>query len=156
MVNANFFSDYFIFVLISNNVLSLLNFFSPQLLQRAVVRLIWYRNTNQNVQSSLLRDFHKRLDNATYTVVFCHYATMVCIQCKATKNAFIFRCPQCQILNFRWHYFSTAEPAQNDWMKDVDDRVQFGVRFGKARGFIKTGDSIIGNELLLITNDVSL
>jgi len=34
-------------------------------------------------------------------------------------------------------------PAQNDWMKDVDDRVQFGVRFGKARGFIKTGDSVI-------------
>jgi len=34
-------------------------------------------------------------------------------------------------------------PPQSDWMKDVDDRVQFGVRFGKARGFIKTGDSVI-------------
>lgn len=28
-------------------------------------------------------------------------------------------------------------------MKDVDDRVQFGVRFGKARGFIKTGDPVV-------------
>jgi len=34
-------------------------------------------------------------------------------------------------------------PPQNDWMKDVDDRVQFGVRFGKARGFVKTGDSLV-------------
>lgn len=31
----------------------------------------------------------------------------------------------------------------SDWMKDVDDRVQFGVRFGKARGFIKSGDPVI-------------
>lgn len=41
-------------------------------------------------------------------------------------------------------YFSVyTVPAGNDWMKDVDDRVQFGVRFGKARGFIKTGDTIV-------------
>lgn len=38
---------------------------------------------------------------------------------------------------------SYQEPSQNDWMKDVDDRVQFGVRFGKARGFIKAGDPVI-------------
>lgn len=47
----------------------------------------------------------------------------------------------CNSIGFHW--FSVVEPAQNDWMKDVDDRVQFGVRFGKARGFIKTGDPII-------------
>lgn len=40
-------------------------------------------------------------------------------------------------------FFFSAEPSQNDWMKDVDDRVQFGVRFGKARGFIKSGDPVI-------------
>lgn len=28
-------------------------------------------------------------------------------------------------------------------MKDVDDRVQFGVKFGKSRGFIKSGDSVV-------------
>lgn len=35
-----------------------------------------------------------------------------------------------------------AQPG-SDWMKDVDDRVQFGVRFGKARGFVKSGDPVV-------------
>ncbi|KAG5305531.1 KPYK kinase, partial [Acromyrmex insinuator] len=30
-----------------------------------------------------------------------------------------------------------------DWMKDVDVRVQYGLNFGKSRGFIKIGDSVI-------------
>nr|CAD7455084.1 unnamed protein product [Timema tahoe] len=30
-----------------------------------------------------------------------------------------------------------------DWLKDVDARVQFGLQFGKQRGFIKPGDPII-------------
>jgi pyruvate kinase len=30
-----------------------------------------------------------------------------------------------------------------DWLKDVDARVQFGINFGKARGFLKTGDAIV-------------
>lgn len=30
-----------------------------------------------------------------------------------------------------------------DWVKDVDVRVQYGLSFGKSRGFIKTGDSVI-------------
>lgn len=36
-----------------------------------------------------------------------------------------------------------SAPTQSDWMKDVDDRVQFGVRFGKDRGFIKSGDPVV-------------
>lgn len=31
----------------------------------------------------------------------------------------------------------------DDWMKDVDARVQFGIKFGKSRGFIKSGDPIV-------------
>lgn len=27
-------------------------------------------------------------------------------------------------------------------MKDVDNRVQFGIKFGKSRGFLKSGDPI--------------
>ncbi|KYN17435.1 Pyruvate kinase [Trachymyrmex cornetzi] len=30
-----------------------------------------------------------------------------------------------------------------DWVKDVDVRVQYGLNFGKIRGFIKIGDSVI-------------
>ncbi|XP_054279960.1 pyruvate kinase-like isoform X3 [Macrosteles quadrilineatus] len=30
-----------------------------------------------------------------------------------------------------------------DWVKDVDFRVQFGLRFGRTRNFIKTGDPVI-------------
>ena len=28
-------------------------------------------------------------------------------------------------------------------MKDVDVRVQFGLKFGKSRGFIQSGDSVV-------------
>lgn len=30
-----------------------------------------------------------------------------------------------------------------EWVKDVDARVSAGITFGKARGFIKSGDPII-------------
>ncbi|XP_015037357.1 pyruvate kinase isoform X1 [Drosophila miranda] len=35
------------------------------------------------------------------------------------------------------------EPPQSDWLKDVDQRVQFGVQVGKKNGFIKTGDAVV-------------
>ncbi|XP_043274285.1 pyruvate kinase-like isoform X2 [Venturia canescens] len=38
------------------------------------------------------------------------------------------------------HY---TEPSLADWLKDVDVRVQFGISFGKSRGFLKTGDSVV-------------
>ena len=38
------------------------------------------------------------------------------------------------------HY---TEPPLADWLKDVDVRVQFGLKFGKGRGFIKAGDPVI-------------
>lgn len=34
-------------------------------------------------------------------------------------------------------------PIQQDWLKDVDVRVQFGLKFGKERQFLKTGDAVI-------------
>ncbi|XP_076673596.1 pyruvate kinase isoform X2 [Andrena cerasifolii] len=36
-----------------------------------------------------------------------------------------------------------AEEPLSDWVKDVDVRVQFGLNFGKSRGFLKTGESVI-------------
>ena len=36
-----------------------------------------------------------------------------------------------------------AEELVEDWMVDVDARVQFGVNFAKQRGMVKTGDPII-------------
>ncbi|RLU23178.1 hypothetical protein DMN91_005456 [Ooceraea biroi] len=38
-------------------------------------------------------------------------------------------------------YYEEAPLA--DWVKDVDVRVQYGLNFGKSRGFVKTGDSVI-------------
>jgi pyruvate kinase len=35
------------------------------------------------------------------------------------------------------------DPALSDWLKDVDARVQFGLQFGKSRGFVKYGDPVI-------------
>ena len=30
-----------------------------------------------------------------------------------------------------------------DWMKDVDDRVQYAIDFGKRSNFISTGDNVV-------------
>lgn len=38
------------------------------------------------------------------------------------------------------HY---TEDRLSDWIKDVDSRVQYGINFGKTRGFIRSGDPII-------------
>ncbi|KAJ9579833.1 hypothetical protein L9F63_004505, partial [Diploptera punctata] len=38
------------------------------------------------------------------------------------------------------HY---TESPLADWLKDVDVRVQFGLNFGKGRGFIKSGDPVV-------------
>jgi len=35
------------------------------------------------------------------------------------------------------------EDRAEDWGQDVDDRIQFGVDFGKKNGFIKAGDTVI-------------
>jgi len=39
--------------------------------------------------------------------------------------------------------FIIAEAPLADWIKDVDVRVQYGLNFGKVRGFIKMGDSVV-------------
>lgn len=36
-----------------------------------------------------------------------------------------------------------TDAAGEDWIKDVDTRVKFGVDFGKARGFLKAGDPVV-------------
>ncbi|XP_057337041.1 pyruvate kinase-like isoform X3 [Microplitis mediator] len=36
-----------------------------------------------------------------------------------------------------------TEAPVSDWLKDVDNRVQYGMKFGKSRGFLKTGDTVI-------------
>ncbi|XP_011496324.1 PREDICTED: pyruvate kinase-like [Ceratosolen solmsi marchali] len=38
------------------------------------------------------------------------------------------------------HY---TEASISDWLKDVDIRVQYGLNFGKSRGFIQTADTVI-------------
>ncbi|XP_045765441.1 pyruvate kinase-like isoform X2 [Maniola jurtina] len=35
------------------------------------------------------------------------------------------------------------ESVASDWLKDVDNRVQYGLKFGRARGFINTGDNVV-------------
>jgi len=35
------------------------------------------------------------------------------------------------------------EPALDDWLKDVDARVQFGIEFGKENGFLKPGNPVV-------------
>ncbi|XP_039749824.1 pyruvate kinase-like isoform X3 [Pararge aegeria] len=35
------------------------------------------------------------------------------------------------------------ESVASDWLKDVDNRVQYGLKFGRARGFLNTGDHVV-------------
>ncbi|XP_077294782.1 pyruvate kinase-like isoform X2 [Arctopsyche grandis] len=64
------------------------------------------------------------------------------------------RCPIIAVTRYaqtarQAHLFRGVLPLQYeasalpDWLKDVDARVQFGLNFGKQRGFIKTGDSVV-------------
>lgn len=34
-------------------------------------------------------------------------------------------------------------PRMDDWLRDVDSRLAYGIKFGKAQGFIRTGDPVI-------------
>ncbi|XP_041970421.1 pyruvate kinase-like isoform X2 [Aricia agestis] len=36
-----------------------------------------------------------------------------------------------------------SESPASDWLKDVDNRVQYGLKFGRARGFLHTGDNVV-------------
>jgi len=36
-----------------------------------------------------------------------------------------------------------TEPKNPDWLKDVDNRVTYGITHGKAKGFIKSGDPVV-------------
>ncbi|XP_053603309.1 pyruvate kinase-like isoform X2 [Plodia interpunctella] len=35
------------------------------------------------------------------------------------------------------------EPAAADWLKDVDNRVQYGLKFGRAQGFLRSRDHVV-------------
>ncbi|XP_038223116.1 pyruvate kinase-like isoform X4 [Zerene cesonia] len=35
------------------------------------------------------------------------------------------------------------EGVASDWLKDVDNRVQYGLQFGRKRGFLRTGDNVV-------------
>jgi len=35
------------------------------------------------------------------------------------------------------------KPKSSDWLKDVDDRVQYGLGFGTSKGFVKAGDAVV-------------
>lgn len=39
--------------------------------------------------------------------------------------------------------FQILDAPVSDWLKDVDARVQYGLNFGKGRGFIRSGDSVV-------------
>nr|CAD7458997.1 unnamed protein product [Timema tahoe] len=38
---------------------------------------------------------------------------------------------------------NTRSPPEPDWLKDVDARMQFGITYGRTRGFINQGDALI-------------
>ena len=45
----------------------------------------------------------------------------------------------------RWTYFYLflLEPRMENWMQDVEERIQHGVDLGKKSGFIKSGQPIV-------------
>ena len=46
--------------------------------------------------------------------------------------------------NLLKYFFSIfSDERAEDWSKDVDERVQYGVDYGKKYGFIKSGQQVI-------------
>lgn len=44
---------------------------------------------------------------------------------------------------FFCYLFPITDAPLSDWLKDVDARVQYGLNFGKVRGFLKTGVPVV-------------
>lgn len=42
----------------------------------------------------------------------------------------------------KWFSFFLGDRL-SDWLKDVDARVHYGITYGKAKGFIKSGDPVV-------------
>ena len=40
-------------------------------------------------------------------------------------------------------YFIFTDGRNDDWSKDVDMRVEYGIDFGKKHGFVKSGQTVI-------------
>ncbi|XP_003242527.1 pyruvate kinase isoform X1 [Acyrthosiphon pisum] len=57
-----------------------------------------------------------------------------------TRNVQVAR--QCHIYRGILPLYYNEQPL-SDWLKDVDTRVVHAIKFGKARGFIKTGDPVV-------------
>jgi len=49
---------------------------------------------------------------------------------------------QCHVFRAILPLCYTESPLQ-DWLKDVDARVQFGIQFGQKQGFVKKGDPVV-------------
>jgi pyruvate kinase len=64
----------------------------------------------------------------------CHFTSQVGFKCHIPNFTFF-------ALTFS--FFNSIESRVPDWLKDVDARVQYGINFGKSRGFIRAGDPII-------------
>ena len=45
--------------------------------------------------------------------------------------------------DFNFFFFNLVGAENSHWNLDVDERVNFGIDFGKKSGFIGTGDSVI-------------
>jgi len=88
----------------------------------------------------------------------CLAAAIICITTSGRSAHLISkyrpRCPIIAVTRFaqtarQAHLYRAVLPLQyegaplTDWLKDVDARVQFGLNFGKTRGFIKAGDSVV-------------
>lgn len=121
---------------------------------------------NQRFFEELMSSDSKSVHDATTTIAISAVHSSYMIQAAAiiaitttgrtARAAAKFR-PKCPIISvsrdgaasrrlhlhrgvFPLHY----EPGRDaDWTKDVDNRIQFAVNFGKKSGFIKSGDPII-------------
>ncbi|XP_050419929.1 pyruvate kinase-like isoform X3 [Adelges cooleyi] len=57
-----------------------------------------------------------------------------------TRNAQVAR--QCHIYRGILPLYYNEQPS-SDWLKDIDNRVVHAIKFGKARGFIQSGDPVV-------------
>nr|AIW65576.1 pyruvate kinase [Tigriopus japonicus] len=135
-------------------------------LSREAEACLWNERFFNDLVRAKTLDLHNQAADATQTTSMVAVQASYGIKASAiiaitttgrtAKAASQYR-PQCPILGVTRHrqagrqmqlhrgciplYY--AEDRIDDWTKDIDNRIQFAIDFGKKNGFIKTGDNVI-------------
>lgn len=122
---------------------------------------IWHKNLFRDLvhlEPTPVDVTHSVAISAVEASVKLHASCIICLTTSGRSAHLISkyrpRCPIVTVTRYQQmarqcHLYRGILPLiyekerNEDWMKDVDERVQFGLQFGKQRGFVKAGDPVV-------------